>query len=310
MAYCNSGPAVTAYIVEKLTNQRFEDFVEQNLFRPIGMKTATYFPPPAGTATTLYHDDGKSPYPYWNILFRPAGSINASANDMAAYVQFYFNRGAVNGVQVVPAANIDRMESPVSTWAAKDGMKTGYGLHNYWSIHDGYVYHGHNGGVNGGLTEMAYMPDYGVGYFFCINSGNTDVFESVGKAIRAYITSKLQKPSLPPVASLPANANQYSGWYEPDSPRVELSHFLERLAGISWIRFKAATSLPLDWVDGMRRLFRLSAHNSGTFSRRILPIRFPRSSCSRQTRKASSSTWGSEPRRSAFRPGWPSLRSP
>ena len=254
MAYCNSGPAVAAYIVEKLTNQRFEDFVQQNLFRPIGMKTATYFPPPTGTATTLYHTDGKSPYPYWNVIFRPAGSINASANDMAAYVQFYLNRGAVNGAQVVPATNIDRMEIPVSTWAAKDGMKTGYGLHNYWSIHDGYVYHGHNGGVNGGLTEMAYMPDYGVGYFFSINSGNTDAFQRVGKAIRAYITSKLQKPSLPPVASLPPNAGQYSGWYEPDSPRVELSHFLERLTGISWIRFKDG-NLFLTYLGGWNETF-------------------------------------------------------
>ncbi len=45
MAYCNSGPPVAAYVVEKLTGQRFEDFVQQNLFVPIGMKTATYFEP-------------------------------------------------------------------------------------------------------------------------------------------------------------------------------------------------------------------------------------------------------------------------
>jgi CubicO group peptidase (beta-lactamase class C family) len=233
MAYCNSGPAVAAYIVEKLTGLRFEDFVEQNFFQPIGMETATYFPPSPGTATTLYHSDGVTPYPYWNILYRPAGSINASAKDMAAYVQFYLNRGAVNGVQVVPAVNIDRMEDPASTWAAKEGMKNGYGLSNYWSIQDGYVYHGHNGGVEGGLTEMAYMPDYGVGYFFSINSGNGDAFDRVGKTIRAYITRNLQKPALPPMAPLPANAADYAGWYEPDSPRVELTHFLGRLAGLT-----------------------------------------------------------------------------
>jgi CubicO group peptidase (beta-lactamase class C family) len=238
MAYCNSGPAVAAYIVEKLTNLRFEDFVEQNFFRPIGMKTATYFPPAPGAATTLYRDDGKTPYRYWNVIYRPAGSINASAHDMAAYVQFYLNRGSVNGTQVVPAANIDRMESPVSTWAAKDGMKTGYGLSNYWSIHNGFVYHGHNGGVEGGLTEMAYMPDYGVGYFFSINTGNGDAFDRVGKTIRAYITRPLQKPPLPPAAALPSNAVEYSGWYEPDSPRVELAHFLERLLGISRVSFE------------------------------------------------------------------------
>lgn len=249
MAYCNSGPPVAAYIVEKITGQRFEDFVQQNLFAPIDMKTATYFQPAPGTATTLYHSDGKTPYRYWNILLRPAGSINASANDMAAYLQFYLNRGAVNGKQIVPAADIDRMEIAKSTWAARDGMKAGYGLSNYWSVEDGFVYHGHDGGVEGGLTDMSYTPDYGVGYFYSINTGRGDAFEKIGKAIRAYVTRSLQKPILPAVASLPANANEYAGWYEPDSPRVEVMHFLERLAGLSWFHFRNG-SLILTSLNG------------------------------------------------------------
>ena len=238
MAYCNSGPPAAAYIVEKLTGQRIEDFVQQNLFLPIGMKTATYFPPTAGTATTLYHDDGKTPYPYWNILERAAGSINASANDMAAYVQFYLNRGAVAGKQIVPATDIDRMEVPASSWAAKDGMKAGYGLSNYWSINEGFVYHGHDGGVEGGITDMSYMPDQNVGYFYSINTGNGDAFEKIGKALRAYITLRFPKPDLPAAAPLPPNAADYAGWYEPDSPRVQLTKFIERLAGVSQVRFE------------------------------------------------------------------------
>jgi hypothetical protein len=157
---------------------------------------------------------------------------------MAAYVQFYLNRGMANGVQIVPAANIDRMEIPASTWAAKQGLRSGYGLSNYWSIHEGFVYHGHNGGVNGGLTEMAYLPEYGVGYFYSINSGNGNSFDQIGKAIRAYVTAKLRRPPLPPVASLPTNAADYAGWYEPDSPRNEMTHFIERLAGLSLVGFK------------------------------------------------------------------------
>jgi len=238
MAYCNTGPAVAAYIVQKISGQRFEDYVMKNFFEPIGMKTATYFQTASPPLTTLYHPDGKTPYPYWNILYRPAGSINASAKDMAAYVQFYLNRGAVNGTQVMPASSIDRMESPTRTWAAKEGLKAGYGMSNYWSIHEGFVYHGHNGGVEGGLTEMAYLPDYGVGYFYSINAGNGDAFEKVGKVIRAYITRDLQKPTLPPVAPLPANANSYAGWYQLDSPRVEMTHFLDRLLGIIRVRFQ------------------------------------------------------------------------
>jgi CubicO group peptidase (beta-lactamase class C family) len=237
MAYCNSGPAVAAYIVEKVTGQKFEDYVSKNFFEPIGMKTATYFQPTSGMLTSLYHPDGKTTYPYWNVEYRPAGSINASAKDMAAYVQFYLNRGTVNGVQVIPAASIDRMEMSTRTWAAKEGLKAGYGLSNYWSINEGFVYHGHDGGVAGGLTEMAYMPDNGVGYFYSINAANGGSFEKIGEAIRAYVTRNLKKPPLPPVAALSTNAAAYAGWYQPDSTRSELTHFLERLLGVARVRF-------------------------------------------------------------------------
>jgi CubicO group peptidase (beta-lactamase class C family) len=236
MAYCNSGPAVAAYIVEKITGKRFEDYVQENFFDPMGMKTASYFQTPA-PSTTLYHDDGKTPFPYWNILLRPAGSINASANDMAAYVAFYLNRGTVNGVDVMPAASIDRMENPTRTWAAQEGLKAGYGLSNYWSVNEGFVYHGHDGGVNGGLTEMAYMPEYGVGYFYSINAGNGDALDKIGKAIRAYITRDLTKPALPPQGQLPGDAAAYAGWYEPDSPRIQMFYFFERLTNIVRVHF-------------------------------------------------------------------------
>lgn len=238
MAYCNSGPAVAAYIVEKITGEKFEDYVGKNFFDPIGMKTATYFKPTSGMLTNLYHPDGKTTYPYWNVEYRPAGSINASAKDMAAYVQFYLNRGTVNGVEVIPAASIDRMEMPTRTWAAQQGLKAGYGLSNYWSINEGFVYHGHDGGVAGGLTEMAYIPANDVGYFYSINSANGGSFGKIGEAIRAYITRNLPKPVPPPVAPLATNAAAYAGWYQPDSTRSELTHFLERLLGIVRVRFE------------------------------------------------------------------------
>lgn len=228
MSYCNSGPPVAAYIVEKLSGQRFEDYVTQNFFLPIGMKTATYFESPL--LTTLYHADGKTPFPYWNILLRPAGAINASARDMAAYVQFYLNRGSVNSVAVMPAAAIDRAEIPTRSWPAQQGLKAGYGLSNYVSIHDGFVYHGHNGGVEGGLTEMSYMPEYNVGYFYSINSGNGDAFNRIGDAIRAYVTRSLTRPPVLAAVSLPADAQQFTGWYELASPRMQLIHFIDRLA--------------------------------------------------------------------------------
>jgi len=229
-AYCNSGPAVAAYIVEKITGQRFEDYVTQSFFLPIGMKTATYFEQPSPQLTALYEWGDQPPIAYWNDLFRPVGAINASARDMAAYLLFYLNRGAVGGKQIVPVASIDRMETPTRSWAAQQGLKAGFGLSNYTSIHDGFVYHGHGGHVPAGLTDMAYLPDDGVGYFYSINTDNGEAFSKIGEAIRAYITRNLARPVVPAAAPLPADAQQYVGWYEPDSPPEAKNYFLGRLA--------------------------------------------------------------------------------
>ena len=238
MAYCNSGPAVAAYIIQKITGKNFEEYVTQKFFKPIGMHTATYLQPLSEFTTTLYQSDGKTPYPYWNLLYRSIGSINASANDMAQYLLFYLNRGNIHGTHVIPATIFNRMEVPSSTWAAQDGLRVGYGLGNYCTIHDGFVYHGHDGNVPGGLTAMEYMPSEGIGYFYSINADNRTAFDTIGTLIRAYITRQLQKPSTPPVFSLSEKTNTYAGWYEPNSPRVKLFFFLERLVGLAYIHFQ------------------------------------------------------------------------
>ena len=237
MAYCNSGPAVAAYIVEKLTGKNFEDYVQENLFQPIGMKTATYFQSPSDLTKT-YHPDGITPYQYWNFILRSSGSINASADDMAAYLLFYLNKGDVNGQQIVSDSTLERMETPTSTWGANEGIKTGYGLSNYYSIHDGFVYHGHYGNLDGSLAELAYLPESEIGYFYSINSTQFEAFDKIGSQIRSYLTQELLRPSVPEPAPLPANISEYTGWYELNSPRVELTHFLERLLGIAYVYFK------------------------------------------------------------------------
>jgi hypothetical protein len=99
---------------------------------------------------------------------------------------------------------------------------------------------------------MAYMPDHDVGYFYSINSSNGDAFYRIGKGIRDYVTRNLERPALPAVASLPLQAADYAGWYEVDTPRVEMTHFLDRLAIIAWIHFKDGKllfSYPGGWND-------------------------------------------------------------
>lgn len=229
MAYCNSGPAVAALIVEKITGQRFEDYVQNALFNPIGMKTATYFQAMPDRASTLYYSDGISAVPYRHVLFRPTGAVNASANDMAAYLAFFLHRGQANGVAVLPMDALDRVETPTRAWGTRQGLSSGYGLFNEMSIENGMVYRGHDGSTVGGLTALGYTLDHEVGYFYSINAWNGEAFQKIGHALRNYIARDAVKPALPAAAALSDDARTYAGWYEPASPRNANRHFLNRI---------------------------------------------------------------------------------
>jgi CubicO group peptidase (beta-lactamase class C family) len=121
-SYTNSGPAVAARIVEKISGQRFEDYVQQHFFDPIGMTTASYFlsADVRAKGATLY--DKKQALDYRHLFMRPSGAINASALDMATFLRFYLDRGMVNGTRVLSEESLNRMETAKSSSAAQAGQ--------------------------------------------------------------------------------------------------------------------------------------------------------------------------------------------
>lgn len=235
MAYCNSGPPVAAYIVERITGQSFEDYIQSNFFQPMGMENMTYFASEAYKqhGATLY-EKGK-PQDYWNILMRPSGAINASPKDMAKMVQFFINRGMVDSTRLVSEASLKRMETPLTTIGAKAGLEAGYGLNNYSSSFKSFVYRSHNGGVLGGLTDLSYLPEYAVGYAIMINSGNAEAFNRIIKLVRDFQTKDFETKKISPDSELTSQYANISGYYMPINPREQMFYFLERITNVERI---------------------------------------------------------------------------
>lgn len=279
MAYCNSGPAVLAAVIEKVTGERFEDYVQKHFFNPLHMDTASYFytPEVEQRITKLYRNDGITPNPYWHIALRPAGAINASARDMANYVRFYLQRGSFDGVQLLRPESIDRMETPESLPATQLGRFAGYGLYNYATCNGPFVFHGHNGAVNGGLTEMAYLPDYGRGYAIMINSGKQRTLEEIATLVRHHITRGLTPPPLPKAQTISADVQQhYAGYYQDISPRTQKLQGLLRLVMIRKLDFTTngfSTRIfgvhREHWLAVTDKLYRQAGQSAATFA--LLP---------------------------------------
>jgi len=239
MAYCNSGPAVLAAVIEKVSGEPFEDYVQKNLFNPLHMEGASYFytPEVERRLAKLYRPDGVTPYPYWHVGLRPTAGLNASARDMANYLRFYLQRGSLDGTQLLSAASIERMERGETLPSAKLGRMFEYGLFNYASPYGPFVFHGHNGAVMGGITEMGYLPEQGWGYVVMINSGSFIAASRITDQIREYLRPKLTAPSLPPVVPVPDELKQhYTGHYQSISPDAQWSQGINR-----WLNARTLT---------------------------------------------------------------------
>ena len=279
MSYCNSGPAVLAAVIEKVSRQPFEDYVQEHFFNPLHMDTANYFHTPQveQRLARLYGPDGVTPRAYWNFAMRPAGAINASAKDMANYVRFYLQRGSFDGTILLQPPSIKRLETPETLPAAKLGDFAGYGLYNYAICEGAFVFHGHGGAVTGGLTDMGYLPDAGRGYVVMINSGSGKALYEIGKLVRRYVTRDLPAPPLPPVAHIPNELKQhYDGYYQGISPRSQSLYWLERLILIEKLKFTSnglSTSMygfsRERWVPVSDRLFRKEDESALTLA--LLP---------------------------------------
>lgn len=237
MSYCNSGPPVAAWIVQQLTGLDFEDYVQFNFFDPLGMATATYRLDENVEAhgATLY--SGRKPQDYWHIIMRPSGAINASPRDMAAFLRLFIDRGRLDDWQLVSEESLARMERAESSSGARAGLEVGYGLNNYSSTYEGWVYRGHNGGVNGGLTELAYLPEAGLGHAIMINSDNGAALREISRLVRAYETRVLEAPAIPAGAEPGPKAHELAGYYYPINPRQQLEQFISRIFDVRKLWF-------------------------------------------------------------------------
>jgi CubicO group peptidase (beta-lactamase class C family) len=197
-SYCNSGPGLAAYIVERATGQRFEDYLRDNVLLPLGMEHATMLLDDTVRERLAkgYGEDGVTEVPYWHIIMRPAGALNASPREMANYARMLLNRGTLGDARIVGPEFIERMETPATSLAARRGLRHGYALHSYTSIGEGFAWQGHSGGMFGFLADLYYLPAEGVGMVLMINKSSVKALDEIRGLLQRYLTREIRRLEL------------------------------------------------------------------------------------------------------------------
>ena len=245
MSYSNPGYGLAGYIVEKAAGVPLEDYLADNILRPLGMTHSSMrLTPAVKDALAQGYDEG-SPVPYYPIYLRPAGELKSSPNEMARFVRMMLNRGELDGVKIVSAESITRMETPETSLAARAGLKDGYGLGNYEDQQEPLIQRGHDGGIDGFLSRYVYVPEAGVGYFFSINNFSTsDVdrgpMHELEHLLYGYLTRGVTAHQ-EAAAKIPPGASEWTGYYELASPRQEKLLYLNLLFGGRFVSLKDDT---------------------------------------------------------------------
>lgn len=89
-AYSNYATALAGYIVERVSGEPFDAYIEHHVFQPAGMARSTFAEPlPAALAPDMaqgYALASQPAKPFETIVVRPAGSATASGDDMARFM--------------------------------------------------------------------------------------------------------------------------------------------------------------------------------------------------------------------------------
>ncbi len=154
-AYNNSGYFLLGAVIEKASGLSYEEFLDRNIFKPLGMGHSCY----GNTERVIPrripgYQEGKGGFinaPYLSMT-QPyaAGSLLSNVDDLAAWIEAVFSH------RVVKKEWLDKALTP---FRLTNGESTGYGYGWFISDFAGHRSIEHGGGINGFTSYEMYFPE-------------------------------------------------------------------------------------------------------------------------------------------------------
>lgn len=151
--YCNTNYSLLATIVEKVTGEKFQDFVTKNIFEPLEMKQTRFLNPTAGNYKTIPNqtenyifDAEKKQFlppqeiPQWKKAMPVtgllgAGNIHSTASDLLKWQE------SLKTAKILKPESIAQMQSPQIRGSVDNSDAYGYGLAIKSIYNDTKIFH-------------------------------------------------------------------------------------------------------------------------------------------------------------------------
>lgn len=231
-AYSNYGASLAGYIVERVSGEPFNDYVAENIFKPLGMTRSTFVQPlPADLKPLMssgYQTAAGKAKPFELVDEAPAGALAATAADISRFMIAHLQDGRFDNVQILRPETARLMHArQFSLHPEMNGMCLGF----YEESRNGVRIIGHGGDTYWFHSDLHLIPQAGIGFFVSYNSpGKGDL--SPRSAVWDHFLDRYF-PYTPPAAERSATATSdattVSGRYL--SSRRSQTNFLRVSAG-------------------------------------------------------------------------------
>ncbi len=184
--YSNLMFLLAGEVIERVSGQKWENYVKQNIFTPLKMKRTN-------TDVAVLKTDGNFAYgcvvtkdgEHITIPYIPShnigafGGINSSVHDLANYMIMLLNNGTFDGKPIVSAKALDNLWQVHNPLKVSDFYRQRFNRHFYgyglgWFLFDknGYKIIKHSGGMEGALSNLVLIPEKNTGMVILTNSDN------------------------------------------------------------------------------------------------------------------------------------------
>ncbi|QIB65443.1 serine hydrolase domain-containing protein [Kineobactrum salinum] len=179
-AYSNYGAALAGYIVERVSGQRFYEYVEENIFGPAGMNHSTFRQPvPDHLIVDMVkgysrEQDGYREGGFEFMKRYPDGAALSTAVDMAR-----FSRAHLMGMSDSVWPGPDTLETMHSHQFSNIPQTAGVALGFIEGLYSGYRTIGHGGDIDYFSSKLYLVPSKNISVFIAFNSDSTGAAKAV-----------------------------------------------------------------------------------------------------------------------------------
>jgi CubicO group peptidase (beta-lactamase class C family) len=198
-SYSNYGFTLAGYIVEHVSGEKFERYIDNHILKPLRMNNSTFDQPlPSRLASQIskgYLSTAKKPRDFEFVQAAPAGSLSTTAADMTRFMLAFLQDGSVDGVAILKPETVRQMETRQFEFHP---MICGLDITFMEYLTNPVRAIGHGGDTVYFHSDMVLVPDTHVGYFISYNSLGKNV-GGRAEVSRTFVNRYFASPRAPKI---------------------------------------------------------------------------------------------------------------